>query len=385
MKPIKWIIAALAVLAVTGCESAPPTAVDVDNPDAITVDQFGSQEESLATSVEVTLDDGSTVDSEVEWETSLEAFDTSEHGTFEIEGELLNETFDNPDAIKALQSVVVEPVSIDEALSQTDDVSHFKTMYSGFDHPDKADARTVFVPSDDAIDEVLEFLDMDLDALMEHGSFESLMLDHMSEENITTNRLETNVPGVYETLRGKELIVEGEQGSPLVDSEHAHLDSADLDDSHIHYIDGVILSDDTLSMVGSDLFDDDMGERLLEILRDQGLVSDILLGRKFTMFIPDESALLAYAQDEGLSLEELLESPEFETLIMGHIVREEQSAESLYENAPFSLTAVNGASIDITVSEGDLHAGGALVKDSESVDQFGTLLTIDDILEQEDE
>lgn len=385
MKLVKWIVAVIAVMMLMSCETSDPTAAQVNNPDPITVDQFETPEGTLDTSVEVTLDDESTVDSEVEWDTSLEAFDTSEHGSFEIEGTLLNEAFDNPEDIKALQTVIVDPVSIDEAFAQTDEVSHFKTMYANFDHEDKGDAKTVFVPSDDAINEVLEFLEMDLDALMEHSSFESLMLDHMSDENITTNRLETNIPGVYETLRGKELIVEGEQGSPLIDTEHALHGSIDLDDSHIHFIDGVILSDDTLSMVGSDLFDDDMGERLLEILRDQGLINDILLGRKFTMFIPDESALLSYAQSEGLSLSDLLESSEFETLILRHIVREEHSAESLYESAPMTLTAVTGESIDITISDDNLHAGGARVTDSETIDQVGTLLTIDAILAQNSE
>lgn len=385
MRPVQWTFAIMAVLTLMSCENADPTVVEVNNPDPITVDQFDSPEGSLDTSAEVKLDDERTVESEIEWETALEGFDTSEHGTYEIEGTLLNESFANPETIKAVQSVIVEPVSIDRALSQMDEASHFKTMYTNFDHEDKGDAKTLFVPSDDAVNGVLDFLDMDLDAFMEHSSFEPLMLDHMTDGNITTNRLETNVPGVYETLRGQELIVEGEQGGPLIDSEHALLDSIDLDDSHIHFIDGVILAEDTLSMAGSDLFDDAMGERLLEILRERGLLTDILSGRKLTMFIPDESALISHAQNEGLSLDDLLESPEFETLIMGHIVREEHSAESLYENAPLTLTAVNDTSIDITVSEDNLHAGGALVTDSETIDRVGTLLTIDAILEQNSE
>lgn len=387
MKPVKWIVAVVAVMVLVSCETSDPAAARVNNPDPITVDQFETPEGTLDTSVEVTLDDESTVDSEVEWDTSLEAFDTSEHGTFEIEGTLLNESFDNPEDIKAVQTVIVDPVSIDEAFAQMDEVSHFKTMYANFDHEDKADAKTIFVPSDDAINDILEFLEMDLDALMEHSSFESLMLDHMSDENITINRLETNTPGVYETLRGKELIVEGEQGSPLIDTEHAHLGSIDLDDSHIHFIDGVILSEDTLSMVGSDLFDEAMGERLIEILRDQGLFTDILRGESFTFFIPNQAALLDYAQDEGMSLEAFIDSEAFETLLVNHIVREEYTLNDLATRAPTTLEVVSGNEVEITFDsdEGEVSVDGIPVESTESIDQVGTILTIDGILAGKDD
>lgn len=380
MKPMRLILALFIVFVLVGCESEPPSAMRVSTPEPITLRQFETPEATLDETLMVELDDGDSLNVSINWETSLETFDTSEVGTFEIEGTLESDAFLNPENIKALQTVTIEAATVEEALDYSD-ATHFKTMYETFDHPDKDTANTLFVPSDGAIQEILDFLEMDLETLMNQDAFEALMLDHMSEETISKNRLETNVPGVYTTLRDKELIVEGSEGSPLIDSEYTLLASHDLVERHVHYIDGVILSEDTLSMVGADVFDDEMGERLLEILRDQGFITDILLGRKFTLFMPDQDALIAYAQSEGLSLSTLLESTEFETLIMGHVIRDEYSAETLYTDAPMSLEAVNGETINISVSEGDLYANNAMVTNTETIEQVGTLLTIDSIIE----
>jgi len=46
-----------------------------------------------------------------------------------------------------------------------------------------------------------------------------------------------------------------------------------------------------------------------------------------------------------------------------------------------SLEAVNGETINISVSEGDLYANNAMVTNTETIEQVGTLLTIDSIIE----
>lgn len=384
MKYTKLLFVFAFAMLLFACEGEPPALSDVNTPEPITVKQFETIDESLDDTLNVELDDGSTESVTIDWGMRLEDFDTDEPGTFEIEGTIESDAFSNPDDIKAVQTITVEAASVEAALEYSE-ATHFTTMYETFEHPDKESMTTLFVPSDEAIQGILDFLEMDLETLMQQDAFEALMLDHMSEETISKNRLETNIPGVYTTLRDKELIVEGSEGSPLIDSEYALQNSHDLDTRHVHYIDGVILSEDTLSMVGADVFDDELGERLLEILRDQGFINDILLGRKFTLFMPDESALLSYAQSEGLSLSALLESTQFETMIMGHVIREEYSAETLYTEAPMSLEAVNGETIDISVSEGDLYANNALITNTETIDQVGTLLTIDEILDFDSE
>lgn len=384
MKPVKLLIILSLSALLIACESEPPRVLSVDTPEPVTVRQFEHPDETLDETLAIELEDGSALNVPINWSMTLQDFNTDEPGTFEIEGTLEGEGYVNPETIKAVQTITVEAASVEEALEYSE-VSHFKTMYETFEHPDKETMKTLFVPSDRAIQDILDFLEMDLETLMNQDAFDALMLDHMSTEAISENRLETNVPGVYTTLRDKELIVEGEMGTPLVDGEYTLVESHDLNDRHVHYIDGVILSEDTLSMVGSDVFEDEMGERLLEILRDQGFINDILLGRKFTLFMPGETALLSYAQSEGLTLSALLESSEFETLILGHIIRSEYSAETLYTDAPLSLEAINGETITITVSEGNLFANNAQITSTETIEQVGTLLTVDAILEFENE
>jgi len=373
-------------LVLFACEDTKPKISEVNQPNPVTLTQFDAPDYSLDTDVSVTLDDGTTLTISVDWETSLDAFDTSEHGTFEIEGTLVGEEFTNPGNLKAVQRITIQPGSLNDALAHTTRSPSFKTMFEAFEHPDKARVSTLFIPSEAAIDEVLKFLEMDLETFMNQDFFEPLMLDHMSGESISKNRLETNVPALYENLRNKELIVvEGSQGSPLIDSEHSILKSIDLDAHHIHFIDGLILSEDTLSIASSNLFDDAMGERLLEILREQGLVGDLLFGSKFTIFMPDQAAFVSYAQEENLSLSDLLESSEFETLILGHMIKGEYKSDTLYTDAPQTLEAITGESIEITVDDGYLYANHSQITANESIDQLGTMLTIDEVLSFEDE
>ncbi|MFW5913547.1 MAG: fasciclin domain-containing protein [Bacillota bacterium] len=381
MKLFKRVLMVPLLLLLFACEDAKSTVEDVENPDPITVTQFDTIEGSLNDSVEVTLEDGSTQSLPVDWSRSLDTVDTSSHGTVQIEGTLDSEANVDVGDKKAIQSIEIEAATLEKALEHSEDTEHFERMYAAFEHSDKEDAKTLFVPDDDAVESLLDLLDMDLETLMEDDLFETLMLDHMSAEAISQNRLETDIPSVYTALNDRELIVEGEQGEPLIDSEHERLESVDLDTHHLHVIDGVILSDDTLAEVGSDVFDDDMRDRLFEVFQDEGLVSDALRGQSFTVFMPSEEALIEYADEKDLSLNELLESSAFEELLIGHIVAEEYSAESLFSEAPSTLEAYNGNPIEITVSDDDLYADQAQIIDSEQVEQFGTVLTIDDVLE----
>ena len=383
MKLLKLMLVFFGMFLLVGCESEPPNVESVSTPDPITIRQFETPDQTLEETLEVELDDGSSLNVSIAWNNTLQSFDTTEIGTFEIVGDLEDGAFSNPDSIKAVQTIEIEPASIEEGLDYSQ-ASHFKTMYEAFEHPDKASLKTLFVPSDAAIQEILDFLEMNLESLIDHDAFDDLMLDHMSMETISKNRLETNVPGVYQTLRDKDLIVEGSVGSPLIDSEHTLLNTHDLVTRHVHYIDGMILFEDTLGTVGSNVFDDEMQTRLLGILRDEGFVQDLLLGRKFTIFIPSETALFDYAQNKGLSLNSFLESSEFENIILSHIVRAEYSIDELYIDTP-QLESVSGESINVTVEANTLYANGVLISETETVDQVGTLLTIDEILEFDSE
>ncbi|MFW6298270.1 MAG: fasciclin domain-containing protein [Bacillota bacterium] len=368
-------------LLLMGCGDTQEAVEEVENPDPITVTQFETIDEELDDSVNVTLEDGSTESLPVEWSRSLDAIDTSKHGTFEIEGTLEGEEGIEAGDQEAVQSITVEAATVEEALAHSENTEHFHTMYEAFDHPDKEKARTLFIPDDEAIESLLDLLEMDLETLMEDDLFEPLMLDHMSETTISQNRLETDIPHAYTALNGRELIVEGEQGDPLIDSEHEWTRSVDLDTAFMHVIEGVILSDDALSESGSNIFDDTMGDRLFEIFQNEGLIGDALRGESFTVFMPTQETLIDYADENDLSLNEFVESDAFERLLTRHIVEGEYSRESLSTDAPTSLEAINGESIDITIRDEGLFAEDARIVDSEQIEQLGSILTIEDILE----
>lgn len=384
MKSIKLMVVLALGLMLFSCENDPPDITSINNPEPLTIRQFENTDHTLEDTLDVTLEDDTTKRVTIDWERPLQDFEALEPGTFEIEGTIKSEAVANPQNLKAVQTITVEAANVNEALDYSD-ATYFTTMYETFEHPDKDAMNTLFVPSDAAIQSILDFLEMDLETLMDQTFFEALMLDHMSAESISKNQLETRVPNVYTTLRDNELIVEGELGSPLIDSEHSLIQSYDLDTKHVHLIDGMILSDDTLNMVGSGVFDDDLQARLLEILRSEGFIGDLLLGRTFTIFIPSETALLDYAEREDISLNAFLESSEFETIILSHVVRAEYSVEDLYLEAPLSLESVSGDTIEVTLEGGELYANTIRVSDTQTIDQVGTLLTIDSILQFEDE
>ena len=81
----------------------------------------------------------------------------------------------------------------------------------------------------------------------------------------------------------------------------------------------------------------------------------------------------------------MLESSEFETLILGHMIKGEYKSDTLYTDAPQTLEAITGESIEITVDDGYLYANHSQITANESIDQLGTMLTIDEVLSFEDE
>jgi len=119
---------------------------------------------------------------------------------------------------------------------------------------------------------------------------------------------------------------------------------------------------------------------LVAAVTEAGLVDTLSGDGPFTVFAPTDEAFAAALEALGLTVEELLASPDLGAILTYHVLAGGVDAATAISLDGQSADTVNGASIDISVVDGSVMINNATVIDADIAASNGIIHVIDTVL-----
>jgi len=333
--------------------------------------------------VDVTLEDGTTLNVPVSWDVARNQYDATRVGETTITGRFLIQGDENPNNLTPKMVVDLTPVDWLTTLENEPDYSNFYQAYLASSMPGLLDEGnfTLFAPNNQAFNGILNILGLTFDAFLESEDLDAVVSYHFVEGMYTAQELLLEVPGDLNTFEGSTLTMDfDDQFLTLNILNRVVRTNEPSTDARIHQIDGVLIPPGIAANNLGDILTDQTFNILTQVLGDVGVDPLALLNTGFTAFLPNQAAFEALAEQRGLSLTDLLSEPDIGDILAGHIVLDELSAEDLYLDAPTSLTTLNGTFITVEVVEDQLLINGIVLESSQDTGQFGIIHTIEAVI-----
>ena len=250
---------------------------------------------------------------------------------------------------------------------------------------------TVFAPTDDAFAAALDALGLTAEELLASPELGSILAYHVVAGEVDAATAISLDGQSAETVNGASIDISVVDGNVMINN--ATVIGADVAASNgiIHIIDTVLLppTDDATT---EDAMADDPGTivdvavgagsftTLVAAVAEAGLVDTLSGEGPFTVFAPTDDAFAAALDALGLTAEELLASPELGSILAYHVVAGEVDAATAISLDGQSAETVNGASIDISVVDGNVMINNATVIGADVAASNGIIHIIDTVL-----
>ena len=250
---------------------------------------------------------------------------------------------------------------------------------------------TVFAPTDDAFAAALDALGLTAEELLASPELGAILAYHVVAGEVDAATAISLDGQSAETVNGASIDISVVDGNVMINT--ATVIGADVAASNgiIHIIDTVLLppTDDATS---EDAMADDPGTivdvavgagsftTLVAAVTEAGLVETLSGAGPFTVFAPTDDAFAAALDALGLTAEELLASPELGAILAYHVVAGEVDAATAISLDGQSAETVNGASIDISVVDGNVMINTATVIGADVAASNGIIHIIDTVL-----
>ena len=250
---------------------------------------------------------------------------------------------------------------------------------------------TVFAPTDDAFAAALDALGLTAEELLASDDLAAILTYHVVAGEVDAATAISLDGQSAETVNGASIDISVVDGNVMINN--ATVIGADVAASNgiIHIIDTVLLppTDDATS---EDAMADDPGTivdvavgagsftTLVAAVTEAGLVETLSGAGPFTVFAPTDDAFAAALDALGLTAEELLASPELGAILAYHVVAGEVDAATAISLDGQSAETVNGASIDISVVDGNVMINNATVIGADVAASNGIIHIIDTVL-----
>ena len=250
---------------------------------------------------------------------------------------------------------------------------------------------TVFAPTDDAFAAALDALGLTAEELLASPELGSILAYHVVAGEVDAATAISLDGQSAETVNGASIDISVVDGNVMINN--ATVIGADVAASNgiIHIIDTVLLppTDDATT---EDAMADDPGTivdvavgagsftTLVAAVAEAGLVETLSGAGPFTVFAPTDDAFAAALDALGLTAEELLASPELGSILAYHVVAGEVDAATAISLDGQSAETVNGASIDISVVDGNVMINNATVIGADVAASNGIIHIIDTVL-----
>lgn len=351
----------------------------------LTVPRFADFDDfDLPDFVNVTYTNGTQEAVPVNWDVAESQYDNTRIGPTELSGRFLLQGQENPDDLAPEVPVIIEAVDWQTTVQENPSYSMFNQALeaSSVNPSTLGEDLTLFVPTNEAFDTILDLLGLSMNGFLESDTLDNVVMYHFVGEAYTAQELLGQVPAIFNTMEGSELNLD-------YDSEFLTLNvlnrvvrtNEPTTDIAMHQVDGVLLPPSTFEGDLQDVVNSQALDIFTGALGDLDLDVTELLSSEFTIFAPNQTAFEALAAERGVTVTELLNQDDIGEILTYHIVEDELTAETLFLDAPLTLTSLQGASLTIEVIEDVIHVNNVPIETSQTTGQIGIIHTISEVLE----
>lgn len=385
MKRILITTVLVLTLVLAACSESPRAIESVQTFEPLTVPRFAEFTDfDLPDFVNVTYNDGTQEAIPVNWDVAEARFDNTRIGETSLDGRFLLQGVENPDDLSPTVPVIIEAVDWRTTVRKNPNYSLFNQALeaSSLDITTLGDNFTVFVPTNEAFDTILDLLGLSLNGFLESDSLDNVVMYHFVAEEFTAQGLLAEVPAVFETMEGSDLNMDydGEFLTLNVLNRVVRTNEPNTDVA-MHQVDGVLLPPSTFEGDLQDVINSQAINLFTGALGDLNLDVTELLSSEFTIFAPNQAAFESLAAERGVTVTELLNQPDIAEVLTYHIVEGEYTAETLFLDAPSELVSFQGESLKVEVINDQIHVNGVPIEDSQTTGQIGIIHTISEVLE----
>ncbi len=233
---------------------------------------------------------------------------------------------------------------------------------------------TFFAPTDGAILDYIDANDLTIVELLYGEGLEDFIRMHWIENDLlaAVDLLETTS---IQASSGETLYVTlGLNGELSINN--AEVQNADylIHNAMVHSVDAVIQPNYFIS----DALTDEGLTLLNTLLEATGLLETLATPGSMTLFAPNDSAVLAFLDSNELDLESVLADEETSAAILYHLTQGLYMSSDLEDG--MSLTMASGETLDVTISETEIHVANGLVIQADIATDNGYLHIVDAVL-----
>ena len=234
---------------------------------------------------------------------------------------------------------------------------------------------TVFAPPNDAFDNLLDELRIDINDLLNVPSLDQILLYHVVSGRVSSGDLQEIVDGdgddTISTVNGQSVRVidshKSRSGLALLDrqSDRSLIKTTDIEASNgvIHVVDRVLIPIfDSIADIATSFGDFSI---LVELLDEADLVDTLQRDGPFTVFAPNNKAFDRLMNELHIEMQDLLDLPILKELLLYHVVSGRVLAEDLDKG---DVETVNGQNVEVIrrgVKVDGFEIGGLKVRDAQ--------------------
>ncbi len=176
-----------------------------------------------------------------------------------------------------------------------------------------------------------------------------ILLYHVVSGQVLANQVSTGeVPTLLEGANLNVVV----SGGTITINEDVTVTTEDLEASNgvIHVISGVLMPEEESNSIADIVMADDNFSILLSAVLAADLDEALLEQGPFTVFAPTDEAMTAFLTDNGLTAEELLQSPDLASILSYHVVEGEVPASAVEAG---SVTSFGGPPFFVSIDPDD--------------------------------
>jgi transforming growth factor-beta-induced protein len=279
---------------------------------------------------------------------------------------------------------VEEPMSIIDVATEA---GSFTTLLAALDEADltttldSEGSYTVFAPTDEAFNDLLDALDIEAADLLADPDLANILLYHVLAGEYLAADVVANAPFTMETLQGFGVDFSVMDGMAYINDAQIVTTDVMADNGVIHIIDQVILPQDTIIGVAEAAGNFSI---LLTALETAGLTEALDSSINHTVFAPTDEAFADLLAALEIEASDLLADPNLEDILLYHVLRGEFTAADVVANAPFTMETLQGFGVDFSVMDGMAYINGVQIVTTDIQARNGVIHVIEEVILPED-
>jgi uncharacterized surface protein with fasciclin (FAS1) repeats len=240
---------------------------------------------------------------------------------------------------------------------------------------------TVFAPTNAAFAALLADLGITAEELLARDDLADILLYHVVPGEVDSAAAIAAAGTQVGTLNGDTVDVSLDNGDLFIDQAQVINTDLKAKNGIVHVIDAVLLPDAPLPATVVDvLLQDPDFSILYAALVGTGLDQTLRQSGPYTLFAPTNAAFNDALVALGIDLGDLLTDPNLADILLYHVLAGEVDSSAAIAAAGTQVPTVNGDTVDVSLSNGNLFIDSAQVIDADLQAQNGVVHVIDGVL-----